>query len=637
MPFCGRKNACHAEGGEKSAAGRHVSRSRESPAGFLTASSMSHGMRACGWWLVSAAVLAGQTASIPETEALNLPAPARLAAIQAAAQRDGWAPQSALLRTAALRAYEREKFPAAEAWLSLHRWAALLGETGAEFVPRWMAAVQAARVNHPGMASRYELTARPLAAAVTPGLQTWLMGNAAFSAEFFSLLSPVDYVPRVLEILSELHRRDPARFRSYANLALAIAVVYDVPPPPYWPHGQVTAAALPRKLPEPAEAFAWWVKQDQQGRTLHKLARLGADELKFVVDAAAPFAELEWAQGAWAHPLGQLPSAYTLIRYRNDRIADGAAVWPGRSYRLPEILATGGICPDQAYFATQIGKARGVPTLLIHGAGNDGRHAWFGFLDANGQWQLDAGRYAEQRFVTGHARDPQTWGEFSDHDLNFLSERFRELPSFRQSRTHGNFAEAYLALGQAAAAAAAARKAVNYERRNQPAWETLLAAARKQGRDARTIENLMREAALAFQRQPDLEALYVNRVADSLRARGETSAAEAEVRRIANKNKAGRADLSVQQARDLVRRAIATQPLADQIRTYNSAVDTYGHGAGAGFFDEVVTGFALHLVQLNQRAEAAKAVERARRALNVEPNSQLAAELEKLAQTVKAK
>ena len=109
----------------------------------------------------------------------------------------------------------------------------------------------------------------------------------------------------------------------------------------------------------------------------------------------------------------------------------------------------------------------------------------------------------------------------------------------------------------------------------------------------------------------------------------------AEVRRIADKNKSGRGDLSVQQAREIVRQAIASQPLPEQIRAYNSVVDTYGRNAGIGFFDEVVVGFTSHLLQLNQRAEAARAVDRARRAVNVQPNSQLATEFEQLERSVK--
>jgi hypothetical protein len=590
------------------------------------------------WGLAVSLALAGlaQAAVIPEAEALQAPSRGRLAAVHAAAQREGWSPQVAGLRAAAMLAYEREKLGAAEAWLDVYRWAGLLGRSEAEFVSGWIQAVNAAKVGHSNMPAHFDLRPRPLAGAMSAELQLWVLGAPGFSAEFFSLLSPVDFVPRVLAILNELFRADPVRFRAYAGLALALAVVYDVPPPPVWPHGQVSEEALPRKFPAPAEAFAWWIKQDQAGRTLHKLGRLGAAELKYVVDTSASLAELEWAQAIDSLPLSHLDRAYTMVRYRKDRVANNNPNWLGRTYRLPEILAAGGICSDQAYFATQMGKARGVPTLLFYGAGNDGRHAWFGFLDTGSKWRLDAGRYAEQRFVTGHARDPQTWRVLSDHELQFLSQRFRELPAYRQSRTHGSFAAEYLAAGQGAAAGNAARKAVNFERRNQAAWETLIAAAQKEGRDAKTRENLLREAALAFQLQPDLEAEYLNRVVASLRERGETSAAEEEGRRIARKYKSGRGDLSTQQAKEMVRRAIQTQPLAEQVRVYNTVVDTYGRGAGMGFFDEIVAGFVEHLLQLNQKGEATRAVERARRVLKVEPQSQLASEFERLAQEVRA-
>jgi hypothetical protein len=574
--------------------------------------------------------------AIPESEALSPPTTQRLNTLHTAAQREGWAAQRSRLRPAATFAYEREKLAAAEGWLNAYRWAAIFSEAESEFVPRWIRAVQAARVGHANMPRNYDARSRPLGAAVSPALQGWLFGSASFASEFFSLVTPVDFLPRVLEILEEVHRADAARFRTYASLALALAVVHDVPPPPDWPHNQVTPQALPRKFAAPAEAFAWWVKQDQRGRTYHRLGRLGADELKFVIDTVVPFAELEWAQGAANLPLNQLATCYTMVRYRNDRVTGNQMIWTGGTYTLNEILTSGGICSDQAFFAAQVGKARGVPTLFIHGAGNDGRHAWFGFLDGGMKWHLDAGRYAEQRFVTGYARDPQTWALFTDHDLRFLSERFRQLPSFRQSRIHEAFAAEFLASNNPRAAGVAARKAVSFEKRNRHGWELLISAARQEGRDARTIENVMREAALAFQLYPDLEADYVNRVAESLRARGDLSAADTEVKRIAAKNRANRGDLSVQQAREIVRRAVvAGQPLPEQIRTYNSVVDQYGRGAGIGFFDEVVTGFVLHLAEQRQPAEATRALERARSALRVEPNSQLAAEFDRLARAIK--
>lgn len=580
--------------------------------------------------------VAAQPASIAEAEALQAPTATRLAGLQTAAKVSGWAPQVAALRAAALLAYQRDKLAPAEAWYHVYRWAALFGESEASFVPRWIRAVEDAKVAHPNMPQSFTAPNRPLGLALAPELQAWLLGNPAFSNEFFEQLSPVDYVPAVFQILDGLYRTDPVRFRTYANLALAIAVVFDVPPPPDWPHGQVSTAALPRKLPAPGAAFAWWTKQDQLGHGYHRLTRLRAGELKFVVDAAAPFNELEWVAQVSDYPLNQLARAYTMVRYRTDRVANNNPNWMGKTYRLSDILAAGGICCDQAYFATQVGKSRGVPTLLFHGAGNDGRHAWFGFLDGNQKWQLDAGRYAEQRFVTGYARDPQTWRELSDHELAFLSERFRDLPSFRQSRVHADFAADYLAAGDVAAAAAAARKAVNFERRNQPAWDTLIVAGQKSGRDAKTVESVMREAAIAFQRHPDLEARYVNRTADSLRARGETSLAAAEVSRIAKNNRSKRGDLSVQQARDTLLRAFATQTLPEQVKAYNTLLDTSGRGAGIGFFDQVVIVFAEHMLQLQQPAEAVRAVERARRTLKVEPDSQLEKELAKLLKELKS-
>src|SRR5437763_2457830 len=99
--------------------------------------------------------------------------------------------------------------------------------------------------------------------------------------------------------------------------------------------------ARPRKFAAPADAFAWFTRQDQLGRLYHRLSRLGAEELKFGVDVAAPFPELEWAQDNCHALLNQLASDYTMIRYRTDRAANNIAVWPGPSYRLEDILKNG--------------------------------------------------------------------------------------------------------------------------------------------------------------------------------------------------------------------------------------------------------------------------------------------------------
>ena len=355
-----------------------------------------------------------------------------------------------------------------------------------------------------------------------------------------------------------------------------------------------------------------------------------------MVDAAAPFDELAWSQQISDYPLPLLARTYAMIPYRQDRLAKNELMWPGATYRLADILSAGGICVDQAYFASETGKARGVPTLLFLGQGGSGRHAWFGFLDGDRKWHLDAGRVALQRLVNGFAYDPQTWTVLSEHDLSFLAERFRSQPAFHRSRIHTEFALAFLYANEPASAIAAARQGVEAESRNQAAWATLLAASQAAGRSPLEIECLLRETLHAFAEDPDLEALYANRLAASLRGRGETAAADAEEARIASKNRGGRSDLSVRQARTALLRAADTQSLAEQIQTYDAAVDRLARTGGMAFYDQIVVAFAEHLLTLHQSGEAVRAIERAQQAFKIEPASQLDQELARLLAEAKA-
>ncbi len=586
-------------------------------------------------WLGAQAEVALPLVPLTEAEMLLPPAAPRLAELTRVAEQQGWDQLTPMFRTAALRAYEKGRLTAAERWFYVYRWSALFAEPEGQFIPQWIKAVEAASVVHANMPRRYAAQKERLGEWLSPELKTWLLGQPEFSGDFFALLSPVDYLPKVLSLLNELHQRDAARFARYANLALAIAVVYDVPAPPDWPHGQVTAISFPRKLPAAADAFDWWIRQDQLDRSYLRLASLRAEDLKFVVDAAAPFDELEWSQKNVDLPLSQLATAYTMIRYRTDRATKETYIWPDGTYRLTDIQRQGGICVDQAYFASQVGKARGVPTLLFRGEGQDGRHAWFGYLDGNQQWQLDAGRFGEQRFVTGYARDPQTWKEISDHELRFLSERFRTLPAFHTSRVHLQFAADYLANQQPAAAIRAAWSAIKFESRNLDAWSTLLEAQHAQGDGPKQVEATLYQAIAAFGNYADLEAGFSGQLIRSLRARGQLSAADFEEQRILAKNQLARGDLALLRARDKLEQTTETRPLAESIKAYNTLVDTQGRGAGIDFYDAIVTSFVQYLRKIDRPTEARQAAERARAMLYVPPDSQLEKEFNSLFKELK--
>jgi hypothetical protein len=586
---------------------------------------------------VSSRTLRAQDAalSIPDSETSDPPTQERLQQVESVAASSGWASVAPALRAAALKAYGQERMAAAGAWYHAYEWTALFSEPEDRFMDGWIGAMTAAHLNYPAVAGKYDPTTKPIGGNLSAETQDWLLSNPAFSEEFFSILKPVDNVPKVFAILESLHQHSPEKFARYSSLALAIAVVYDVPPPNYWPHHQVTQEALSRKLQDPVSPFDYFTQEAMEGRAYFNLAELRAEELKFMIDVAAPVPELQWAQRTVTLPLDQLEGAYQMIKYREDRGTTKAnMVWSGTPYTLAAILESGGICIDQSYFASEVGKAHGVPTLMFMGAGQDGRHAWFGFLDSEHKWRLDVGRYAEQRLVTGLAFDPQTWEAISDHELQFLSERFRALPSFMQSRVHEEFAGDYLQWGDAQSAAAAARMAVNIEPRNLPGWETLIAADARLGIPPSALEAVMREAAHALGRYPDLMTSFESRVCASLRARGETSLADYEERGIADRLKGDRADLAVQQASAILSRSMATQAIPDQVATYNALVAQFGHGSGAIFFDQIVLAFVEHLVKVNMKPQARDAVERARAALDIQPGTQIATEMDRLLETL---
>ncbi|HEV8073350.1 MAG TPA: hypothetical protein VGP21_04390 [Opitutaceae bacterium] len=565
------------------------------------------------------------------------PSAARLAEIERVAATSGWKGLVPGLRALAIHAYEHDS-QAAEDWLFLSRWAELFATPEDQVFSQWVDAIQAAKVGHSNLPTRFDVRKRPLGDRLSPALQAWILGRTDFSAEFFSLVSPCDLLTYSFEILNELYASNPQKFSTYANLALAIAVVYDLPPPPDWPHAQVSAAQLPRTLPGPVAAFAFWVHADETGQTLQPLSRLPASELKFVVDAVAPLGELNWAQHA-VHivtPVNWLASIYSMVHYRTDRVQQAQYSWPEDHYDLQTILAKGGICVDQAYFACEVGKAKGVPTLLFSGAGSDAWHAWIGYLDQNGHWQLDVGRYADQQFVTGVATDPQTWGPITDHELKFLSEGFRLRPSWRQACVNADFATLYLAAGDFAAAARAARSAVNYEPRHLAAWQTLLEAQKHLGSSPTDIESTLREFALAFKNYPDIEAPLVHAIAESMRARGETSAADMEDSQFAHKVAPERVDLNIEHAADLINHSMATDSTEAQIRTYYSVLKTYGHGAGMEFFSRIVQPFAQHLKAIGLPREALSTAMAAQQALKIDPNSELDEQMQELLTELKA-
>jgi hypothetical protein len=210
------------------------------------------------------------------------------------------------------------------------------------------------------------------------------------------------------------------------------------------------------------------------------------------------------------------------------------------------------------------------------------------------------------------------------------------MPSWRQACVNTDFADAYLTLGQFADAARSARAAVNYESRDLEAWKILLTAQKRLGASPIEIETLLREAALAFKNYPDIEGPFEHGIVESMRARGETSAAEFADNQFAHKVAPERADLNIDHAADLINQSMAADPMETQLRTYYSVLHDYGRGAGMEFFSRIVEPFVDHVQAAGKRADALNAAIAAQSALQIDPNSQLDLEMQTLLTRLKS-
>jgi hypothetical protein len=141
---------------------------------------------------------------------------------------------------------------------------------------------------------------------------------------------------------------------------------------------------------------------------------------------------------------------------------------------------------------------------------------------------------------------------------------------------------------------------------------------------------VLHDAALAFHPYAELEASFKSRLARSLRARGQTAAADALERGPAPIHEVSQEDLGIRQAQEIMQRSMESDSQEDRIRTYFKVLNTYGHGTGLGFFNQVVHPFVESLLKEDQPRIALQAIGQARRTLNVVPNTLLDTELSAL-------
>ena len=541
----------------------------------------------------------------------------------------GWSDLRMSVFKDAKYAYER-KLPIAERLLYTFLWLDLLHQSEGEYVNEWVDKMGKANRLHSNMPSQIPYYEGALGDRLSDDFLRYFFSKGDLMRAGYNQWDPGDLLTEVLSILDRLYSENRYLFTQYPELAFAIAFVHDVPPTPLWPHPQVGQHVLPRVLRSPDEVFTYFTGPRNAKWFHNSIKLLSLSDAIFMVDLIATPEEVEWVrQHVTVSPL-EYEGVYSMIQYDASRVQQGQMYWFYDDYSLPAIHQAGGICVDQAYFASQVGKIQGLPTIEFLGQGLDGRHAWFAYQNSRGKWQLDAGRYADQRFVTGHGFNPQTWDFISDHELQLLSAGYRSSQSFFKSQVHFYWARIYGYTAQLDQAEEAAEDAVAMERRNAHAWELLIDLRKRNDSPRNRIDASYRSALSALRNYSDLEAKFLTDFAEYLESTGRANAAKVARNRITFRNKDQRSDLAINNAVAILNESMGSDSRTAQMYVYKKLLYQLGEQAGIQLLDDLVVPFVGYLIKEGRSGDARTAVLEAEQVLQPKAGSTMAQDFAKV-------
>jgi hypothetical protein len=420
-------------------------------------------------------------------------------------------------------------------------------------------------------------------------------------------IEPGDKEPAALGILIRLAQANMADLHEYAALGVAYALVFDVPFPDDWPHAQVAQSAVPIGDTDPVVRFQFYVAANRAHKLDLDPTQQTFENLRFLVDSEVKLSELEWAQqNTTAIPYSHFADAFFSITYATMRLDSGNDLftWNLKTYRLSDIKAAGGICVDQAYYACMAGKARGIPTIFFTGQGDAGGHAWFGYLDRSGAWQLDCGRYEEQNYAKGYTRDPQTWEELKDADLQQVIKNGVNDSSYPAARTALNWARLQ---GDAPTAKSAYEDAHTIMPNLAEAWH---AEADYLDRTNASIDDQKTfYQAWISQVSPyaDQKVAAQRRLAGELRKAGDPSADNVE-QDIILQNRSGGVDLAVQGTADAIDDHLNAHDWDGARMEFERSVRDFADNGGGTFFYRLVEPYWRECLNHGQVQQAGNAL-----------------------------
>ncbi len=357
----------------------------------------------------------------------------------------------------------------------------------------------------------------------------WLFATPRAVEMLAETIRPEDKPRRVLEIWRDCWKEDRQDPERYMALALAIAVVFDDPvsvnPNFYAMNAEANQSEsdkVSRTNIDPVERYRFYRDAAKRGELRTPLAELRPFDLVWMVDAPVPTSELVWAEKNVNLSRRDWGKAYGMIRYRMDKAAGGRTLYD--HYTLAEIREKGGVCVDQAYFASVTAKANGIPAMIIGGEGDRGAHAWFGYEATRNSWNLSTGRY-DDHFAAGATVDPQTHRTLKEQELRELGEPARRTDGWATTERYLQLADLLAKAKMPEISRLALDAAVSATPQHLGAWNRRLDAMQSAKVGTDDWEREIGRMRVVFQKYPDVVESINKRETDYLMANGDTKAA----------------------------------------------------------------------------------------------------------------
>jgi hypothetical protein len=450
----------------------------------------------------------------------------------------------------------------------------------------------------------------PLIGRLDPEFVSETVSDPAFLALWTDSLSADDFAPKVLlnlQTIWETHRSD---WHEFLPLAIAVAVVMDQPPPTWWPHHQVLVRNIPLSAKQPDEVFARVVSSFRNGKLRMDPRTLSVGELKFVIDAPLASSEFESVQNTPSLARLDPSGAFASIAYDKGRVIKDVFIWPWGAYTLAQIRKHGGICVDQAYYASVLAKSLGIPSLFFAGQGKDGGHAWVGYLNGSRRWNLGVGRYQDQNYAAGEALDPQNWAPVTDHDIDWVTRRLGNPERSGAARRDLIVAWNFRRSGNAPAEGSALGSALATSPENPEYWDALEDWLVRTDSPQSELRAHHERAIKQFSGFRDVKTQHQEALVRLATHSGDRTRAESISRTIVQENRGTRTDLSSVAASELILAKISANDPKGASDEFYRQLQLQGGNAGGDFFNKVLTPVATEFITRGRRDLALAAIKK---------------------------